>query len=843
MQPLSSTPQAIAWLGCLMCLSDLCLAAQQRDIELLRPRSGQRGTTVDVILEGRDIRDAREVLFYRPGIRAIDFENMPPRKRNVSLHHGGIVRDRVRCRFVIAPNCPLGEHALRLRTARTLSTVATFWVGRFPIIPELERGGFEVSYRGGETVVIANDKAIRKPNDSLETAQPIPLNSTVAGEIKVTRELDDDYFRVELDARQRLSVEIDSVRLCDKAYAESEYDLLVRILDSDGQVLLEQDDSDLHVQDPIASLIAPRKGTYYIHVRQQLFKAGRWVYYRAHIGSFQRPLIAFPLGGQAGVATRFRLLGDPGGPTEQDVTLPRRPGEFRLFPGSESQKPPSGLPLRVSTFPNVLEQPTPVTEVATLPAALNGIISRPGEQDIFRVQVTRGKRYRVRVFARGLGSPLDSRIWFRHASEEENELEADDATWADRGKPVVPRSLQRPELLDSSVVFTPRRDGEYLLGIADMRGLGGDRFVYRIEVEPARDVIHTHTVSWANDRFEINRTAGFIVPQSNRWTTNVYIAPEPGTVYDGPLRLVARGLPPGVTMTAPVFYPGMNGVPVQLAAAPGTRPQSCLFSIDLVKLEGEGEIRSTSQAYVPFINHSGGRSWHHAHLTQFALGVIDSSPFTVELEPPSIPISQSGELKLRVRVKRQNGFEGAIDIQPDWYPNGISGGGAVTIAAGETEAEYSLSASSRATPGTWKMTMNATTTGGDAYSGVGRIRVSSNVVELTVGSPHVALAFKPCAVRRGQVATVRCDVTQLQPFQQPARARLVGLPKGVVVVGGPYLLRPGDKTIVFMLRASPQALLGRYAQWRCELTFQQAGQSIRQLTGKGILRVDPAVKD
>ena len=843
MQPTLTSTLVSALLVWVSCLGGRGFAAQQRDIELLRPRSGQRGTTVEVILEGRDIRNPKEVLFYRPGIKAIDFEDMPRRKRNVSLHHGGIVRDRVKCRFVIAADCPLGEHALRLRTAETLSTVATFWVGPFPIVPELERGGFEVTYRGGETVVTANDKAIVQPNNSLKTAQEIPLNCTIAGQIKVTRELDDDYFCVRLKKGQRLSVEIDSVRLCDKAYAESEYDLMVRILDQDGKVLVEQDDSDLHVQDPIASLIAPHEGKYFIHIRQQLFKAGRWIYYRAHVGGFRRPLIAYPLGGRAGAATRLRLLGDPGGTTQQVVTLPEKPGDFTLFPGPKREQPPSGLPLRVSPYPNVLEKPDQVTPVQALPAALNGVIARKGQEDVFRFSVDKKKRYRVRVFARGLGSPLDTRIWFRHVGDEKNEMEADDATWADRGKPVVPNSLQRPELLDPSVIFAPRQEGEYLLGIADMRGLGGERFVYRVEIEPAKDVIHTHTVSWANDRFEINRTAGFIVPRNNRWTTNVYIAPERGNAYEGPLRLVPRGLPDGVTMTAPLFQPGMNGVPVQFVAAPGTRPQSCLFSIDLVRTEGEGKIHATSQAYIPFINHSGGRSWHHAHLMQFALGVIDSSPFTVELEQPSIPISQSGELKLKVSVRRQNGFQGAIDVQPDWYPNGVSGGGAVTIPPEKSEVEYSLSASPRATPGTWKMTMNATTTGGDAYSGVGRVRVSSNVIELAVGSPYVALKFKPSAVRRGQVTEIHCEVKHLQPFKQPARARLVGIPRGVSLVGDQYRLGPNDKKIVFKIRASPEALLGRYPQMRCELTFQEAGQSIRQLTENGVLRVDPAVKD
>ena len=815
-------------------------AGQNRNIEVLRPRSGQQGTTVEIILEGRDISHPREVLFYRPGIKAIDFEELPPRESVISLHHGGFVRDRVKCKFVIAPNCPLGEHPLRLRTADTLTTVATFWVGRFPIVPELERGGFDVTYRGGVTVVTPNERAIEQPNGSLETAQLIPLNSTIAGEIKVTNDLDDDYYRVKLEAGQRLAVELDSVRLCDKAYAESEYDLMVRILDHQGNELISADDSDLHMQDPIVSLVAPRAGSYFVHIRQQLYKGGRWIYYRAHIGTFFRPLIAYPLGGEAGSATKLTLLGDAGGPRTETVTWPSQLGDFKLFPGAKIERPPSHLPLRVSPYPNLLEQNT--DQVAALPVAFNGIISQQGEEDIFRFAARQDERYRVRVFARGLGSALDSAFWIRSANASENDVETDDATWEERGKPVIPRGLQRAELLDPSIIFTPREDGEYLLGISDMRGLGGDQFVYRVEVEPARDIIHNHTVSWANDRFEINRTAGFIVPRGNRWTTNVYLAAESSNTYDGPLELVPRGLPDGVTMIAPRYQPGMNGVPVQFIASANVQPQSCLFTLDLRRADNREPIESTSQVYIPFINHSGGRTWHHAHLRQFALGVIEDSPFTLELDVPPLPLSQSGELKLKVRVQRQNGFDGAIEIQPDWYPNGVAGGGAVTIKAGETEAEYPLSASASATAGTWRMTINGTTTDGDSYSGVGRVRVSSNFIDLAVGTPYIKLRFTQSAVRRLQTANIHCDVTQLESFTTPAQAVLVGLPKGVTQVGSNQL-QPGDKSIMFKVTADRAALLGRYTQVRCELTFHEGGQSIRQLTDNGMLRVDPALPD
>lgn len=829
-------------LGVLVLLvPDNLQAVQRRNIEVLTPRSGQRGTTVEVTMEGMHLRDARQVLFYRPGIKAVEFENLPNRETAISLHHGGLVSERIRCKFHIAPDCPLGEHPLRVRTKDTLTTVATFWVGPFPIVPEVERGGFEVSYSGGVTVVKENSKAIVSPNDTLETAQPIPINHTVAGEIKVTRELDHDYYKFEVREGERISVELDSVRLCDKAYAESEYDLLMRLLDSEGNVLAWQDDSDLHIQDPILSIRAPSTGVYYLHIRQQLYKGGRWIFYRAHIGTYARPTVAYPLGGQTGTRSEVRLLGDGLGEISEEIHWPEETGDYAHFPGRKGERPPSPLPLRVSPFPNLMEENKPA--VGQLPVALNGVISEPGEEDTYHVRFSAEKNYRIRVFSRGNGSPLDSSIWIQHAEDASPEVAFDDTTWRDRGKPVIPNGLQRPELLDGSHVFRPSKDGVYTIGVHDLRGLGGERFVYRIEIEEARDVIHNHTVSWANDRFEINRTAGFIVPLDNRWTVNVYIAPGQGNSYDGPLRLVPVGLPEGITMIAPDYQPGMAGVPCQFIAQPGASPDAALFHIELQRLEGEGLIETSSQAYIPFINHSGGRSWNHLHLRRYALGLVETSPFTIEVESPAIPLLQSGELKLKVRIQRRNGFRGAVKMQPDWYSAGVSGGGLLEIPAGETEGEFILSASASARPGQYRMTMNGHTTDGDWESGVGVKRVSSDFYQVRVSTPFVAMRFAPAAIRRNETAEVKCRIQQLQPFEGTAKAILLGLPKGVSLIGSDYEISSSSKEVVFRIRANSEALLGQYRDMRCQLSYRIQGQQIRQLTAPGTLRVDPAIPE
>ena len=169
------------WLGWLL-LAPSAIAQQQRQVEIVMPRGGSRGSTVEVLLQGRDLANPREILFYRPGIAAEGFETLAPLEHPIGLAHRGTAAEQVRVRFRIAPDCPLGEHPFRLRTDTTLGTLGTFWVGPFPTIAERESG--------------------QGQNDTPDRAQPIPLNSTVAGVIHEGGKLDRDLYRVDLKAGQ-----------------------------------------------------------------------------------------------------------------------------------------------------------------------------------------------------------------------------------------------------------------------------------------------------------------------------------------------------------------------------------------------------------------------------------------------------------------------------------------------------------------------------------------------------------------------------------------------------------------------------------------------------------------
>jgi hypothetical protein len=775
-------------------------------IEFVTPRAGQRGTTVEVTLEGAYIKEAREVLFYHPGIRCTGVKVLPSLPQPRGTIHGGFIEDQVQCRFEIDADCPLGLHPFKLRTATELSTLSTFAVTRFPVVKETQED------------------------------QPVSINSTVLGRMDTNQTADVDVYRVNGKRGEHLSVEVDSVWLTEKFYAGSEFDLRVRILDANGKELARNDDSALHLQDPVVSTLLPAEGEYRVEVKQRVFSSGGNCYYLAHIGSNHRPLAVFPAGGMQGEKLSATLLGDPAGDEPLQLTLSAKAGDYAF-----NDTMPSPLMMRVSAFPNVLEAPKRnETHVPALPAALNGRIEEAGDVDDFRVTAKAGERWRVRAFARSFGTPLDPRLSIRKASSETYEITADDSTLVDRDMWGMSRQIQRKELMDPSVIWEPKADGDYVISITDMRGLGDPLSVYRIEIDPVYNDINSFIQARVIDMVECPRLTSIAVPQGGRWTVNVNLADAPGSLYKGEIDLVPQGLPQGVRMIAPRILPGQRQAPVMFIADASTKPQTALISITCQTTDGTPLLSRAQQSFT-FLGHSGGHAWNSLVVDHYAFAVTEPTPYQIEVQQPTIPLSQNGELSLPVKIIRKPGFDEAVEFQFDWVPPGVEGEPTVTIPAGQNDGALRLSASSSAAPGTYRLAMTASTTGGSYYLGAGRIRTSAAFIDVTVAQPYIALKSNPTAVRRGEKAQVVWDIEHKKPFEGEAGATLLGLPKGVSVVNAPKL-KAGDKKLVFEIAATGESLLGQYKELSCEITVTERGQQIRQRMGKGILRVDPALQ-
>jgi hypothetical protein len=626
--------------------------------------------------------------------------------------------------------------------------------------------------------------------------------------------------------------------------------LAVRIIDANDKELGRNDDSALYVQDPVLSIVAPKDGAYFIEIQQQIFYPPRQAWYRAHIGDFSRPTAIFPAGGQAGTTIEAQVLGDPAGERTEQITLPSKPGNFDYFAGGPTEHPPSPNVLRISPYPNFsatglqagrraegAQEPAP-TIVPNLPAALNGILLKPGETDTFQFSAKKGQSWNIRVFARTLGAPVDARITLRASNNPKVLLDVDDARLVDLGLPSGRGSWYIKDQQDPIAVFRVPADGDYVLSIQDSENGAGPDHVYRIEVEPHRNAVYTHVTG--PDGYQMPRFTGFIVPQGGRWTLDVQLAQGIGNDYKGEIELEARGLPRGVTMIAPRFSKGVTRIPVQFVAAADAAPQSALIELLAKPVERGAQIDSGSRQGFALTNRPGELPWHFVWLTQYALAVTQPAPFDIELEQPALPIVQGGDLTLKARITRHGDFKDAVEMITDWLPSGVSKGNVVTIPAGKDEAVFQIQANDKAAKGVYPIAMNASTVGGDAYSGVGRVRVSSKFVDLKVMEPYLSIDMQRGSVEQGKSAQIVASLHQIQPFEGKATLRLQQLPKGVTMLDPAPEITAKDAQVTFQVAADKDTLAGLYKGIVCEIAFTEAGQTFKQHSGSGVLRVDEA---
>jgi len=800
--------------------------AVAKDLQWVRPRIGQRGTTVEVVLQGVQLADPQELVFFKPGIRCLGVEPLSKLQHPITLAHGGRVEEQVKAVLEIAPDCEPGEHPFRLRMAHGLSVLATFHVTPFPVVPETTAA-----------------------NDTISQAQAVEPGVTVLGTVDT---FGVDVFKVPAAPGSRLSVEVDCVRLADQQFGAAEFDLAVRILDQMGKELATNDNNALHVQDPLVSLKIPEGlpgGHVYVEIGQgERYEGGPP--YCVHIGTFRRPLSAFPPGGPAGKPLDVTFLGDPLGDVAETLAVPQTPGTFSFYGDA-----PSPLTLRSSPYPNLLEdRDAAETRVPSLPIAINGVIEKLGDTDTFRLSAKKGDRYRVRVWASAFGNAIDPAIRIRPIGPDgkpgATEIEADDAKGSERD--LFGTNIRAgggfKDVLDPSVIWEPKADGEYLLDVSDVSGGGGPTAVYRIEIEPPPQSVYFVAQSQAfNTWSEQPRHTGLAIPQGGRWTVTLDILKGQGTTYAGPFDIAARGLPAGVRLVSPrvpaqppVNRYGIARWPVQFVADADAKPAGSVITLEARAADPAVTLESHSRQAVPFVNQGGGDAERILWVEAFTLAVNDPAPFAIDLVQPTVPVVRGGELAIAVKLTRRPGFDDPVELQADIGPNGVGLPPKQLIPSGETETVLSISADRTAPLGKGPLYVMATTVNdGDHGEGVGPIRVSSQFIEVEVAEPFVELASEPTSVRRGGRTTVAFSVTPKTPFEGEAEAKLLGLPKGVAVVGPPPRITRESKQIAFEVEATDDALLGAANGLECELLVKAAGQEIRQRAGKGTLRIDP----
>ena len=741
--------------------------AADPSLSIILPRGAQRGTEQVFRFAGARLNDAEQVFFYEPGFEVLEIKAVDANNIDVKVK--------------IAGDCALGEHTAQVRTKSGISDYRTFFVGALPIVAEVE------------------------PNTDFAAPQQISMNVTVSGTVENE---DVDYFAVDAKKGQRLSVEVEGMR-----FGQTLFDPYIAILNDKRFELAAVDDSPLLKQDAAASIIVPEDGRYVIEMRDSGYGGDGNCRYRLHIGTFPRPTITYPAGGQVGQTQEIAFIGDANGPIMKSIAFPAEGSETVVYIEDADGITPSGHVLRTSPHPNSMEtEPNQgfdtATLVSTFPSAFNGILQEPGDVDIFRFTAKAGQVFEVECFGRRIRSPIDP-VMNLYKANGEGITGNDDS----RGP-------------DSYFRWQVPADGEYAIRVADHLNRGGPEYVYRIEfqeVKPSLNVGIPRVARYSQSRQQI------YVPRGNRYAT--LISAE-RLNFGGELTIDGLQLPQGVSIVAQPMPANLNVMPVVFEAAADAPLAGALLDFRMKPVDPNLNLYGRFTNRADFVIAGPGQSlyvWKDVERLPFA--VVEELPYQLEIVQPNVPIVRDGQMMLKVVAKKKEGWDENIQVQFPFRPPGIGANSEITIPKGQTEALYQLNADANAAVGKWPVYVLG-------YANInGAAWASSQMASLEVAEPWLGLTVQRSSVEQGKETEIAVEVQILKELKTPAEVVLVGLPHKVTAE--PLKITPETKELIFKVKTAADSPEGNHKNVFCQVTVMENNEPIlHSRLGNSELRID-----
>jgi hypothetical protein len=741
--------------------------ASTPQIGAIRPPGAQRGTEAEITLSGARLGDAQEILWYRTGIQTLSLTKVDD--------------NNVKAKLKLAPDCPPGIHEFRLRTATGVSELRSFSVG---ILPETSE---------------------KEPNNDFAAPQPVPFGCVVNG---VADNEDVDYFVVEAKKGQRITAEVEGLRL-----GITHFDPYVAILNTKRFELSSSDDDALVRVDGLASIVAPEDGKYIIQVRESAYAGNGACLYRLHLGSFPRYRALVPVGGKLGDKLQVKWIGDPAGDTVSEVQLPDKvEPNFGLLAQDAQGQAPFPNPFRLSPFGNVIEaEPNDDQAHGTpfqAPLALNGVIDKPGDYDHFVFAAKKGQVFDITVWARRLRSPLDPVLHI--AKVGGNYIAgADDS--------IGP---------DATIRFSAPEDANYDIYLHDHLQKGGPTYFYRIEVTPVEPklIVNLQGEHAPNGYPNISVS----VPKGNRQAVLVYASRQD---WGGDLKVAPEALPPGVSIEAEPMPANQPVVPVLFSAAADAPVGGMLTR--MIGTPADEKVKLASQLFehnsIMVFGANNVDFWSRT-VDRMAVAVTEEAPYVLEVVEPKVPLVNSGQMSLKVVAKRKEGFKAPISVYFPWLPPGVGASGGIQIPEGQNEALIPMNAGG-AEARAWKLVVH-----GDSSGPTGPVRVSSQLFTLRIDQPYLQLTYNNTACEQGKATDLAVKVTKVKDWQGEATITLVGLPNKAATDVKKITKDTAD--FIFHIKTAPDTPAGNHASLFSQVVITENGEPITHNLGTAALRVD-----
>lgn len=230
----------------------------------------------------------------------------------------------------------------------------------------------------------------------------------------------------------------------------------------------------------------------------------------------------------------------------------------------------------------VTDEATPAVAVnepktLTLPAMVNGCISKNGEEDAYTFTAKKGDDLQLRVRAQSL-----------HNSELDAALRIEDS----KGKVLQQADDSEKEILDPALRWKVPSDGEYKLVVADRFHHGSAEHGYELTVADFKPSL-TATLDTHAYRLEAGKSV------------EVKLNVKPNGTYTGKIKAQAVNLPAGVTAES-MDVPAKGGdVKLTLKATPEAAASQAPFSVEIITSAPDAVETFKATYAIPFTEPRG----------------------------------------------------------------------------------------------------------------------------------------------------------------------------------------------------------------------------------------------
>ena len=423
----------------LLLISTSAIHAAPPTLNYLHPAGGQRGTKVDVTLNGSFTPWPVQVWTDGRGVEA------------------AAAKESGKLTVAIAADAEPGTHWLRLHNAEGASSLRPFVVGTLPEVAEKE------------------------PNDEPRKAQELPGSVVVNGRLDKTEDV--DVFAARLRKGQTLIAALVANRVL-----KSPMDGVLQIVSADGFVL--DQNNDFHGLDPLVAFDVPKDGTYLVRVfafpavpDSSIRLAGKENFiYRLTLTTGGYVDHAFPLAVSRSDPGTVDLVG--WNLPESVRRLPVKPVEKADAVNLHHPDLANTARVRLEDGPVAVRSPESSREKPqplTLPAVVSGRLDAAERSDWYTFAGKKGQKLAFRVEARTLGFPIDPVLRL-----------------TDAGGKLLAEAQAKALRDDPALDFTVPQDGPYTLEVRDLHEEGGRRHVYLLR---AGEVTPDFALKVAADRF------------------------------------------------------------------------------------------------------------------------------------------------------------------------------------------------------------------------------------------------------------------------------------------------------------------------------------------------------